>query len=105
MNFFLSTERLGFRHWTEADVPLAAALWTDTEVMRHLGGARSVEDSLARLRLEMENQRKFGFQYWPVFLRASGEHVGCAGLKPWQDGTSVLEMGVHIGRRFWRALR
>ncbi len=54
----------------------------------------------ARLALEMERQREFGFQYWPMFLLDGGGHAGCAGLRPFHD-TRVLEIGVYVGRPFW----
>ena len=101
MSFLLQTERLGFRTWAEADLPLAIALWTDPEVMRHMGGAVSAEDAAARMRLQMQHQRTLGFQYWPMFTLASGQHAGCAGLRPFHDRQDVAEIGVHVARPFW----
>ncbi len=101
MSYFLQTERLGFRYWEAADVPLAVALWTDAEVMGHMCGAMSVEDAAARMRVQMENQRTLGFQYWPMFSLASGAHAGCAGLRPFHDRNDVVEIGVHLARPFW----
>ena len=89
----MRTERLGFRHWTAADLPLAVALWTSPEVMRHMGGAMTEGAAAARLALEMERQERFGFQYWPMFLLETGEHAGCAGLRPFHDASDVAEAG------------
>ena len=97
----MGTERLGFGHWTEADLPLAVALWTDPEVMGHMGGAIPVEDAEARMRLQMDNQRTLRFQYWPIFSLANGAHAGCAGLRPFHERKDVLEVGVHLARPFW----
>lgn len=79
MTYFLTSGRLGFRHWTEQDLPLATALWTHPEVMSHMGGAMSKDAVAARLTLEMQRQRDHGIQYWPMFLLADGQHAGCAG--------------------------
>ncbi len=97
----METERLHFRTWTVADLPLAVALWTDPEVMGHMGGAYTAAEAEARLRMEMAREREFGFQYWPVFSRKTGEHAGCSGLKPYGTDRCVLEVGVHIARPFW----
>ena len=101
MSYFLTSARLGFRHWTEADLPLATALWQHPEVTRYLGGAFSHEQVQQRLALEMHRQRTLGISYWPVFDRATGTHAGCAGLRPFHDEQGVCEVGVHIARPFW----
>jgi RimJ/RimL family protein N-acetyltransferase len=99
--YFLESARLGFRRWLPGDLPLALVLWGDREVTRYIaaGGfsAREIENRLA---LEIDYQRTHGIQYWPVFLLASGEHVGCCGLRPREPG--VPEFGVHIASRHWR---
>ncbi len=101
MEFFLESARLQFRHWIENDLPLALGLWGDAEVAQYLGGVLNEEQCLAKLRVEMDRQERFGVQYWPVFLRETGEFVGASGLRPYQDQPDVRELGVHIGRRFW----
>ena len=101
MSDWLETDRLGFRHWTEADLPLAVALWCDPDVMRHMCGPYTEAQARERLLLEIEHQEQLGFQYWPIFLRKTGEHAGCAGLKPFHGQTDVLEVGVHIAKGFW----
>jgi [ribosomal protein S5]-alanine N-acetyltransferase len=98
---FPSSQRLLFRAWTQDDLPLARSLWTDPGVMGHMGGPMTEDEVQARLELEMSRQRTLGVQYWPMFLRGTGEFAGCAGLRPWRDETNVFEAGVHVARRFW----
>lgn len=93
--------RLHFRTWCDEDLPLAIALWTNEDVMRHMGGARSVAQAEERFHEECANQQKYGFQYWPLFSLETGEHAGCAGLRPFHESFDVLEVGVHIARPFW----
>src|SRR5512136_2712061 len=81
--YFLITQRLGFRMWTEADLDLAFGLWGDAEVTRLIGGPLSVERVQQRLAQEIANQTTYGIQYWPIFLLTNGEHVGCCGLRPY----------------------
>jgi len=99
--YFLESARLGFRCWQPSDLPIALALWSDPLVTRYISakgfGAHEIE---TRLALEIANQRAHGIQYWPVFLLAGGEHVGCCGLRSREP--DVPEFGVHIASRHWR---
>ena len=101
MTHLPQSERLTFRVWVADDLPLAQALWTDPAVMRYMGGAMSPAAAGERLALEMARQERYGFQYWPMFLRSTGEHAGCAGLRPFHDQPGVLEVGVHRARACW----
>jgi RimJ/RimL family protein N-acetyltransferase len=100
--YFLRTERAGFSTWQSDDLPLARLLWGDGEVTRYISatGVFTEEQIAARLQLEMENQRRFGVQYWPVFSLLQEDFIGCCGLRPYpEDG--VYEMGFHLRRSYW----
>ncbi len=99
--YFLTTQRLGFRHWAEVDLPLALALWGDIRVTALIGGPFSDADVEKRLRTEMRTRGEFGAQYWPVFLLQREEHVGCAGLRPYDQPAGILELGVHLRPEYW----
>lgn len=99
----LRSARLGFRTWAPEDLPLAVSLWGNPAVARyiHAKGAFSPEEAAARLAREMETQRRFGIQYWPVFLLASGAFAGCCGLRPFAPSPGTLELGIHLLPEFW----
>lgn len=101
MDYFLQSARLGFRSWTEGDLPLAKALWGDPEVTRFIGGPFSPEMVRSRLQAEIENQQRFGVQYWPVFLLDGDAHAGCAGLRPYRPEHQIYELGFHLHPAFW----
>ncbi len=92
---------LTFRSWTEDDTALAEALWCDPEVTRFFGGAMSREQARYRLLAECERDRSLGIQYWPIFLRDTGEFAGCAGLRPWSVDPKTIEAGVNLMRSAW----
>lgn len=46
-------------------------------------------------------QAEHGFQYWPIFLRADGAHIGCCGLRHYRPEQGIHEFGVHIRPAFW----
>jgi ribosomal-protein-alanine N-acetyltransferase len=93
--------RLTFRSWTEKDAALAEALWCDSEVTHYFGGAMTREQAHNRLDMERERENRLGVQYWPMFLRETGEFVGCAGLREWQMDPKTIEAGVHLMRSAW----
>jgi ribosomal-protein-alanine N-acetyltransferase len=94
--YFLTTARLGFGHWSRDDVPLALALWGDPRVTRFIGGPLSRAEVGERLAGEIRSMDAHGIQYWPLFLRTGGEHVGCAGLRSYRLRERVYEMGFQL---------
>ncbi|MFZ0582122.1 MAG: GNAT family N-acetyltransferase [Candidatus Acidiferrales bacterium] len=102
MDYFLTTPRVGFRYWTEQDLPLALALWGDPEVTAFIGGPFTEEMVRARLTKEIAQMQECGVQYWPIFLRDGDQHAGCAGLRPYRPAERIYELGVHLRRSFWR---
>ena len=89
------TTRLTFRWWHEDDTPIARALWGDPKVVALLGEVKANE----RLEAELALADEHGVQYWPIFLRDGGEHVGACGLRPKAEG--VLELGYHLKPERW----
>jgi ribosomal-protein-alanine N-acetyltransferase len=102
--YFLTTRRLGFRHWTESDLRLAIVLWGDPKVTKHIDERGHLSDArvFERLELEMHAQQIHGVQYWPVFLLGTHEHIGVCGLRPRDIANGGYELGIHIRPGFWR---
>jgi RimJ/RimL family protein N-acetyltransferase len=92
---------LTFRSWTAEDTGLAEALWCDPGVTHYFGGAMTREQAHDRLHAECECESRLGIQYWPFFLRETGEFAGCAGLRQWQMDPNTIEAGVHLMRSAW----
>jgi RimJ/RimL family protein N-acetyltransferase len=99
--YFLKSEGLGFRCWAEKDWELARKLWGDPEVTKFFGGPFSEEAIRLRFEGQIQNQSEVGFQYWPIFELASGEFVGCCGLRPYWPEKVVHELGFHLRPKFW----
>jgi RimJ/RimL family protein N-acetyltransferase len=96
-----SSGRLTFRSWTDEDTALAEALWCDPEVTHFFGGTMSREQVRDRLHAECERDSSLGMQYWPIFLRETGEFAGCVGLRPWSMDPTTVEVGVNLMRSAW----
>jgi len=99
--YFLHTERLGLRLWSPDDFAPAWALWGDPEVTGRIGGPFSERQVRERLEREIATQEAHGVQYWPVFLRTTGRHIGCCGLRPYNLDASVYALGFHLRLACW----
>ena len=96
-----ATSRLVFRRWRLDDVELALDLWGDSRVTARIMRQPLDRDAVAeRLAREIEQERRSGMQYWPIFLQ-DGEHVGCAGLRPHTPEQGVLELGFQLRHAHW----
>jgi RimJ/RimL family protein N-acetyltransferase len=103
-DYFLKSKRLGFRIWSKDDLDLAYGLWGDFEVTKLFDkrGPLSMEQVKDKLLEEMATQTAHGIQYWPFFLQKSGEHIGCAGLRPYDMAKNIFEIGFHIRSNHWQ---
>jgi ribosomal-protein-alanine N-acetyltransferase len=99
--YFLTSPRLGFSTWTNDDLSLACTLWGDPDVTRYHGGVWTSDQISGRLALEIATLQEWGVQYWPMFMRDTGEYVGCAGFHPHNPAAGVWEFGCHLKRAFW----
>ena len=102
--YFLKTRRIGFRLWKKEDLHLAVGLWGDVKVTQFFDarGQLSTAQVTERLLQEIDTERLHGVQYWPIFLLKGGLHIGCCGLRPYDESKDVLEIGFHIRFGHWR---
>lgn len=100
---FLWTRRLFFRPWSETDLALALDLWGDVRVTKFIDarGELSVDEVRHRLEQEIARAKDYGVQYWPIFLQATGRHVGCCGLRTYDPSRNIYEIGFHIRADHW----
>ncbi len=76
-------------------------LWGDPEVTRLTSGPLTPAQVHTRLSEEIACHERYGFQYWPIFLLDSGEHVGCCGLQPREPDSNIYELGYQLRRSHW----
>ena len=101
-NYFLRSDRLGFRSWKSEDFPLAKELWGDPQVTRLFAkeplSDKQIEE---RLNAEMEKASVYGMQYWPIFELKTNEHIGCCGFRPYRPDEKIYELGFHLRSAHW----
>jgi [ribosomal protein S5]-alanine N-acetyltransferase len=96
------SSRLEFRTWRPVDLSLAVELWGDPRVTALISRTPWDQSQVEeRLRREIRFQEAEGIQYWPVFLRATGELAGCCGLHPRHPERGIVELGFHLRPSAW----
>lgn len=103
INYFMVTKRMGFSNWSKNDIDLAKLLWGEEDVTKFIcaSGKFTEEEIENRLETEIRNGREYGVQYWPIFELASGELIGCCGVRPFPDERQCYEIGFHLRSKYW----
>jgi [ribosomal protein S5]-alanine N-acetyltransferase len=97
-----SSPRLEFRNWHGHDGPLGMQLWGDARVTSFIAtDPLSLSQVEERVRQEVALGATHGMQYGPIFLRATGEFVGCCGFRPHPAPRGVVELGFLLRPEFW----
>ena len=102
-DYFMKTERIGFSYWTNADEELAIKLWGEKDVTRYIcaTGEFSQQNIIDRLNVEVNNEKQYQVQYWPIFSLMTDELIGCCGLRPFKSEQHTYEIGFHLRRIYW----
>lgn len=101
--YFLETNRIRFSSWRKEDANLANSLWGEKEVVKYItkNGQFSKQEIVDKLDLEINNEKKFGVQYWPIFEKETNEFIGCCGLRPYNIEKHIYEIGFHLRPKYW----
>lgn len=99
----METERLGFSHWSQDDLPFAQQLWGNEDVTKFITRTGQFTDQQiqAKLDQEIENGKLYSIQYWMVFAKEQGDFLGCCGLRPYHLEEGIYEIGVHLLPQYW----
>lgn len=85
------------------DINLAISLWGNEEVVKYISrsGKFSDREIFDRLDYEIDTEKQFSVQYWPVFGRDTGGFIGCCGLHPYNIEKHIYEIGFHLKPEYW----
>ena len=81
------------RGWREADLALWAAMNADPEVRRYVGPLLAFEQAAAWVLNYQDDLDRYGFGFWAVEIRASGEFIGFTGLNTMDEGMPFSGVG------------
>lgn len=103
MKIMLETERLILREYTPEDFDAIYRVISDPETMAHYPKPYDEKGAHRWLDWSLQNYREYGFGWWAIILRETGEFIGDCGITPQNiDGEILPEIGYHIHRDFWR---
>lgn len=100
----IETERLRLRAHRPGDFTACSAIWSDPEVVRHIGGKPSTgEEAWRRLLTYAGLWSLLGFGYWAIEERASGQYIGDIGYAEFRRDVvpslrGMLECGWALAR-------
>jgi RimJ/RimL family protein N-acetyltransferase len=99
----IRTERLVMRGWCESDLAPWAAMNADPEVRRYLGPLLTFEQASAWVLNFQDDLDRYGFGFWALEVRASGEFIGFTGLHTVDEDMpfSGVELGWRLARPAW----
>jgi RimJ/RimL family protein N-acetyltransferase len=99
----INTERLIMRGWRESDVAPWAAMNADPEVRQYRGPLLTFEQASAWVLNFQDDLDQYGFGFWAVEVRASGEFIGFTGLDTVDDEMPFtgIELGWRLARPAW----
>lgn len=103
-SFLFTTNRLGFRGWTDRDIPTMAAISADAKVMEFFPDLATYAQTEEFVRRMQRMQDERGHCYFAVDLLESGELIGFIGLC-YQDYeaafTPCVDIGWRLATKFW----
>jgi RimJ/RimL family protein N-acetyltransferase len=99
----ITTERLIMRGWREADLAPWAAMNADPEVRRYVGPLLTFEQAAAWAMNYQDDLDRYGFGFWAVEVRTSGEFIGFTGLNIVDEEMPFtgVEVGWRLARPAW----
>jgi RimJ/RimL family protein N-acetyltransferase len=100
--FWLTTERLALRRFTAGDLDFLAALYSDADVARHLGGVRNRAQTadLLETRILRYYDEHPGLGVWLTVHRATGARLGFHLLNHIQ-GETIIQVGYVLAKSAW----
>jgi RimJ/RimL family protein N-acetyltransferase len=94
----LSSDRLVLRGWRDADRRAWADMNADPEVREFLGGPLTPAESAAWMLNYQDDLDRYGYGFWALERRDSGEFIGFTGLGRLDDG---IEIAWRLARSAW----
>ena len=99
----LETERLILREYTWQDFDALYALLSDPVTMQHYPKPYDEAGTKRWIDWSLQNYQKYGFGWWAMVLKETGEFIGDCGITMQRiDGQLLPEIGYHIDKAYWR---
>ena len=103
-DYFLKSERLGFRSFKETDLDLFHKMNSDPEVMKYFPSVLDKEETLSLMNKINAHINEHGFGFYAVDLLSEDTFIGFIGLKRPNfdaDFTPCVEIGWRLDKKYW----
>ncbi|NVD06896.1 GNAT family N-acetyltransferase [Vibrio sp. JPW-9-11-11] len=102
----IETPRLRLRQWRESDLEAYGRINADERVMRFFPACLSQQESRDQANRIAEHIEQFGWGFWALELKQSGEFIGFVGLWPQAQESGLpkapmVEIGWRIDAQYW----
>ena len=97
----IECDRFYLREYQESDYADLSAVYQDAENMKYFGAP--YDDKMMRRLIDwtMNNYKKYGYGFWAIIDKKSGEFIGDCGLSMQNiDGEWLPEIGYHIKLKY-----
>ena len=102
--YIFTSERLGFRNWTEADISPLSIINSDPRVMQYFPSIQSYDQTESFVK-RMKNQFKDkGFCYFAVDKLSTGQFIGFIGISEQSfksEFTPAIDIGWRLSQKEW----
>jgi len=98
----IETERLLLRMFSQDDLDDLSTIYADADVMQYLSGhPLTREETAGWLKYFLDGWENFGFGWWAVILKESGQLIGHCGLQ-FIHITPEVEVTYGLAKKYWR---
>lgn len=104
MAYLFKSSRLGFRQWSDKDLPNLIKMNANPKVMQFFPKLYSSEESQIQFKRFKDQFQKNGYCFYPVDELKSGKFIGFIGLSETNftaDFTPCIEIGWRLLPQFW----
>ncbi|RYG07777.1 MAG: N-acetyltransferase [Chitinophagaceae bacterium] len=104
MNYLFKSQRLGFRNWTEQDIPLFSEINTDSAVMEFFPSTYSLAETNALVAKMQQQFATKAYCYFAVDLLESAQFIGFIGIndKDFEaDFSPCVDIGWRLSTQAW----
>ncbi len=98
MSYLFTSKRLGFRNWTDEDIPAMHTVSSDPKVMKYFPSILSLEETSDFVKRMQKHFKKYGYCYFAVDELETENCIGFIGIC-YQTYEAPFTPGVDIG---WR---
>lgn len=103
-NYIFTSERLGFRNWTNADIDKMAEINANTKVMEYFPSTQEIEQTKSFINRMQQLYTNKGYCYFAVDTLHDGKFIGFIGIAEQDfaaDFTPCIDIGWRLHPDFW----